>query len=1150
LIDYQTDPRHLYPYDDTDKGPIMKWLFVMKDHFSRLVYAVPLPSKSPQHVARELRHIFSVLGYPLIWHTDNGKEFGQAVIDAVKEYNPLAYTLTGACRTPRHQGSVENANGGIKSIIGSMIADKKMILRDRPHLSKAQQRRLEDVSWVTEYPNAVQSLNSAIRSGKNEVEPYSLVFGMRYEDPIMCGLYDDPETKKHQSIPERAAFLGGDYEAKMQMMLELPDDYHGNVNDIRDDNNGEHDSVKTNLFGLNSGNMDHGMFEDSKPSATYQRSPKHSTFEQSLSTMKLVLSPGLPREDSPSDSPSHGLPFAWCQGLRGQELNGRVQDVKDNISSELESELESKTNILPSTAHTAAPHQPLFHQPMSVKDAFILAEKKTKRDKRDVVIVLPSLWCIRCFSFKSPPFTLISAFTDEYLRTLKTSTEWFRTDFIAAFCRLIAHEYHSSDIMLLDCLYPNQIITSDDCIKIPVGVKQLLVCSNSNQHFGLLVFDLDGSKSVTIFDGSNYPNSNWKDHLHWALRVTGLVDIETSSRRCLNFVQPGTPFKQPSGKQDDNKWTVRMSPKSLTQKDGYNCGPIVCLHAWEVLSCGKFSAEKLEYKQYRETVVNKYSFLLDKFSSVLLIRKTPDFIDLACDEANINMSANPILREVLADSEDEIPQYKGSCQICFSDVEREFITLDCCNQEVHKHCIVHWASTGSACPWCRCTLPEEIKTMGEKRTLPVASQTLDSMNIAMPDFMRSENPFGRRVLIHSDSDTPFCVTTTITTTVEDVCLQEGSPIVTGVKAAPSAFPTAHSSVARRPTYSSSGTDDDELFDYSPFQRKLKQDVMSELHQRQNKLPSRKRSPEYLLPQNVASKKAKEDGYKPSATLNSTPINNNTTGDASQSDVTPTTDDLVRQVHDQLRSDSIGKINAEEESAKKRRNRMVQEASGRMRQDLQAKKMKAMYSKHLPDVNIGDAVSLKLKANQRANGHRGIMGIVVEVSKSNTIRVVTEHGIISGSRDRDFWFSPDLYKVHKRNTPVWGDLVDLRNSIRNNTFDHEHQPRLILSSCHQKIYGGQVGRSKCGCKKGCNAACSCRKSGLPCGSNCKCMANCAYAKTYEVKTVPAKKKAPTANKKQPVTKKKPPAVTALKKASAANKKPLKQSLLKKKPPAKK
>ena len=71
---------------------------------------------------------------------------------------------------------------------------------------------------------------------------------------------------------------------------------------------------------------------------------------------------------------------------------------------------------------------------------------------------------------------------------------------------------------------------------------------------------------------------------------------------------------------------------------------------------------------------------------------------------------------------------------------------------------------------------------------------------------------------------------------------------------------------------------------------------------------------------------------------------NTKWDDSKPEATPTTDDFVRQVHDQLWGDSVGQINAVEESAKKYRNRMVHEASGRIRQDIQAKKMKAiMYT---------------------------------------------------------------------------------------------------------------------------------------------------------------------------------------------------------------
>jgi hypothetical protein len=142
-----------------------------------------------------------------------------------------------------------------------MISDKKLILRNRPHLSKASRRRLEDVSWVTEYPNAVQSLNSAIRLGKNEVEPYSLVFGMRYEDPIMSGLYVNPDSKNHKTIMERAEFLGGDYEDRMKLLKEIPDDdikdkkdTHAQ-DDIIDNNDGDYDTVKTNLFGKIDDNM-------------------------------------------------------------------------------------------------------------------------------------------------------------------------------------------------------------------------------------------------------------------------------------------------------------------------------------------------------------------------------------------------------------------------------------------------------------------------------------------------------------------------------------------------------------------------------------------------------------------------------------------------------------------------------------------------------------------------------------------------------------------------------------------------------------------------------------------------------------------------------------------------------------------------------
>jgi hypothetical protein len=141
-------------------------------------------------------------------------------------------------------------------------------------------------------------------------------------------------------------------------------------------------------------------------------------------------------------------------------------------------------------------------------------------------------------------------------------------------------------------------------------------------------------------------------------------------------------------------------------------------------------------------------------------------------------------------------------------------------------------------------------------------------------------------------------------------------------------------------------EEDELLAYDPFRRKIYCNVMSEVRQQKKNSPSRKRLSMSALGPNVDSKKVKQDNSKPATTIHSTPTLINTKNRTSNPVATITTDDLVHQVHDQLQSEWVCDINAEEESAKKRRHRMVHKASGRMRQDNQAKRMKMMYTKNL------------------------------------------------------------------------------------------------------------------------------------------------------------------------------------------------------------
>lgn len=68
LIDYQSAPDPIGDY---------KFLLTYVDHATKLTEARPLENKKAENIALACIDIFTVLGVPLILHTDNGSEFKQ-----------------------------------------------------------------------------------------------------------------------------------------------------------------------------------------------------------------------------------------------------------------------------------------------------------------------------------------------------------------------------------------------------------------------------------------------------------------------------------------------------------------------------------------------------------------------------------------------------------------------------------------------------------------------------------------------------------------------------------------------------------------------------------------------------------------------------------------------------------------------------------------------------------------------------------------------------------------------------------------------------------------------------------------------------------------------------------------------------------------
>ncbi len=61
-------------------GVLMHWILTLKDHAILLVYLCALPRKRVKLIAYKLQEIFGIIGYPMIFHTDNGKEFTAKVV--------------------------------------------------------------------------------------------------------------------------------------------------------------------------------------------------------------------------------------------------------------------------------------------------------------------------------------------------------------------------------------------------------------------------------------------------------------------------------------------------------------------------------------------------------------------------------------------------------------------------------------------------------------------------------------------------------------------------------------------------------------------------------------------------------------------------------------------------------------------------------------------------------------------------------------------------------------------------------------------------------------------------------------------------------------------------------------------------------------
>jgi hypothetical protein len=95
-------------------GKKYKHLLVVKDHFTKYTWIAAIRDKKKGTIGKKLKEIFAKEGSPERWHSDNGGELDNDVVDALQKELRIDQHSFGLARNPRCQGLVERCNATIK----------------------------------------------------------------------------------------------------------------------------------------------------------------------------------------------------------------------------------------------------------------------------------------------------------------------------------------------------------------------------------------------------------------------------------------------------------------------------------------------------------------------------------------------------------------------------------------------------------------------------------------------------------------------------------------------------------------------------------------------------------------------------------------------------------------------------------------------------------------------------------------------------------------------------------------------------------------------------------------------------------------------------------------------------------------------------
>jgi hypothetical protein len=467
--------------------------------------------------------------------------------------------VTGRPRTPRDQGSVENANKIVQQVLKSISSENCL--------------RSKEVNW-TKLLGQVMSVcisHSGIR--KNSVSSYEAVFGQKYHPQLQCNLSEMRECKSifqrlKLSPNERLQTYVREHNIVYIEVQDTDYNYNNDDDDSSDDEN-EGDDIDENAF------PDAGVFEGTLGNmegmgnqaiidcwqlrlAEEDDDDYHSRMDSppddviaAVTRMDERLGTRSGSSGSRVEVSTTALQAAPAAGVLSVATGATIDLAISNNSPNVAMASIDLTVSPPHSNQTYC--QLTFDSPQPVVvieesteqetyrasefSTFTVQEAwdkgniarfyKTLSSRQEFKFLWPRLTCMECTFPHHKPFIQIG--DEDYMASITRTTNWYDGVFIASFSQLAAHYAHitkdeRSTIplqvnlpLLIHITYPNEFLQEGQYKSIPPGITRVVAVVHDRDHYGVLEIDIP-SKKVIIYDGLYRDLDKWVDYVFSALK--------------------------------------------------------------------------------------------------------------------------------------------------------------------------------------------------------------------------------------------------------------------------------------------------------------------------------------------------------------------------------------------------------------------------------------------------------------------------------------------------------------------------------------------------------------------------------------------------------------------------------------------------------